>query len=151
MLPPSRLLASVTIFKFSATKEEVKTEMACFLAPMALAIVMTIVQVLTRRSDLSHKLKLTSLNAMLWGGVVILAAEHVFHGEITAFAPYLTAMSSPADTAVMLSEIATIGGSMTLAISFTWIGMLAVTTMMTKRVAFNDQLSRLSKPLTTRA
>jgi uncharacterized membrane protein YqgA involved in biofilm formation len=117
---------------------------------MTLAIIMTIVQLLTRHSDLTHKLKLSSLNAMLWGGVVILAAEHVFHGEITAWAPYLTAMSSPADTAVMLSEIATIGGSMTLAISCTWMGMLAVTALMTKKVAIKDQLSPLSKPMTTR-
>jgi hypothetical protein len=126
-------------------------KMACFLAPMALAIVMTILAVLTRHSGLSHKLKLTTLNAMLWGGVAILAAEHVFHGEITAFAPYLTAMSSPADTAVMLSEIASIGGSMTLAITGTWVGILAVSAMMTRRVQFKDSLSRLSKPMTTRA
>lgn len=124
--------------------------MACFLAPMTLAIIMTAIQLLTRHSDLSQKLKLSALNSMLWGGVVILAAEHVFHGEITAFWPYLTAMSSPADTAIMLSEIATVGGSMTLAISLTWMGMLAVTTLMTKRVAFKDQLSPLSKPMTTR-
>jgi uncharacterized membrane protein YqgA involved in biofilm formation len=124
--------------------------MACFLAPMALAIVMTIVQLLTRHSDLSHKLKLSVLNSMLWGGVVLLAAEHVFHGEITAWAPYLTAMSSPADTAVMLSEIASVGGSMTLAISLSWMGLLAVSTLMTKRVSVTDQLSPLSKPMTTR-
>jgi hypothetical protein len=124
--------------------------MACFLAPMALAIVTTIVQLITRNSDLAHKLKLSLLNTMLWGGVVILAAEHIFHGEITAFAPYLTAMSSPADTAVMLSEIATIGGSMTAAISLTWMGTIAVTALMSKRVATTDQLSPLSKPITTR-
>jgi hypothetical protein len=124
--------------------------MACFLAPMALAIIMTFVQLLTRHSDLSQKLKLTTLNTMLWGGVVILAAEHVFHGEITAFAPYLTAMSSPADTAMMLSEIASIGGAMTAAISLTWVGTLAVTSLMTKRVAVKDALSPLSKPMTTR-
>lgn len=124
--------------------------MACFLAPMALAIVTTIVQLITRNSDLAHKLKLSLLNTMLWGGVVILAAEHIFHGEITAWAPYLTAMSSPADTAVMLSEIATIGGSMTAAISLTWMGTLAVTALMAKRVATTDQLSPLSKPITTR-
>ncbi len=118
---------------------------------MALAIIMTIAQLLTRRSELSHKLKLSALNAMLWGGVAILAAEHVFHGEITAWAPYLTAMSSPADTAVMLSEIASIGGSMTLAISCTWVGMLAVSALMTKRLAVKDALSPLSKPITTRA
>ncbi len=125
--------------------------MACFLAPMTLAIVMTIVQLLTRHSNLSHKLKLSAFNAMLWGGVALLAAEHVFHGEITAFAPYLTAMSSPADTAVMMAEIASIGGAMTLAISGTWMGMLAVTTLMTKRVAVKDRLSPISKPLTARA
>jgi hypothetical protein len=124
--------------------------MACFLAPMALAIVMTIVQALTRHSDIAHKLKLSLLNTMLWGGVALLAAEHVFHGEVTAFAPYLTAMSSPADTAVMLSEIATIGGSMTAAISLTWMGTLAVTALMTRKIAIKDQLSPLSKPLTTR-
>ncbi|MCW4029730.1 MAG: hypothetical protein NWE92_08810 [Candidatus Bathyarchaeota archaeon] len=123
--------------------------MACFLAPMALAIVMTIVQVLTRHSELSHKLKLSALNAMLWGGVVILAAEHVFHGEITAWAPYLTAMSSQADTAVMLSEIASIGGSMTLAISGTWVAMLAVNSLMMKRIAIKDQMSPLSRPIST--
>jgi hypothetical protein len=125
--------------------------MACFLAPMSLAIVLTTLQLLTRHSDLPHRLKLSTYNAMLWGGVALLAAEHVFHGEITAFAPYLTAMSSPADTAVMVSEIVTVGGSMTLAISLTWMGMLAVSTLMTKRVAFKDQLSPLSKPLTARA
>ncbi len=124
--------------------------MACFLAPMALAIVTTIIQLLTRHSDLTHKLKLSVLNSMLWGGVVILAAEHVFHGEITAWAPYLTAMSSPADTAVMLSEIASIGGSMTLAISLSWMGLLAVSTLMTRKLAVTDQLSPLSKPMTTR-
>lgn len=125
--------------------------MACFLLPMAIGIVTTILQLVTRHSGLSEKLKLSWLNAMLWGGVALLAAEHVFHGEITAFAPYLTAMASPADTAVMLAEIASIGGSMSLAMAGTWMGMLAVSTLMTKRVAIKDQLSPLSKPLTTRA
>jgi hypothetical protein len=123
--------------------------MACFLAPMALAIVMTIIQALTRHSDLPRKYRLSALNTMLWGGVAILAAEHVFHGEITAWAPYLTAMSSPADTAIMLSEIASIGGSMTLAITLTWGSMLAVSALMTRRVQFKDGLSRLSKPMAT--
>jgi uncharacterized membrane protein YqgA involved in biofilm formation len=111
---------------------------------------MTIFQVATRHSDLAHKLKLSTLNSLLWGGVILLAAEHVYHGEITAWAPYLTAMSSPADTAVMLSEIATIGGSMTAAISLTWVGTLAVTSMMNKRLAIKNQLSPLSNPITTR-
>jgi hypothetical protein len=59
-------------------------------------------------------------------------------------------MASPADTAVMLAEIASIGGSMTLAISATWMGLLAVNSLMTRRIAIKDQLSPLSKPITTR-
>lgn len=122
--------------------------MACFIVPMVLAIVTTGIQLSAR--GIAQKLKLSLLNSLLWGGVVLLAVEHVWHGEITAWPPYLTAMATPADTAVMLSEVATVGTSMALVISATWLTTLAVTTLMTKRVAFTDELSPLSKPLTTR-
>ena len=46
---------------------------------------------------LSRKLKW--LSYMLWGGVVLLAFEHVWHGEVVPFPPFLTAASNPADTA----------------------------------------------------
>jgi len=65
-------------------------------------------------------------------------------------APFLTAMATPADTAVMLSEMATVGTSMALVVSATWLTTLAITTLMTKRVSVTDELSPLSKPLTTR-
>ena len=121
--------------------------MACFIVPMILAIITTGIQLSAQ--GLSKKLKLGTLNSMLWGGVVLLAAEHIYHGEITAWAPYLTAMSSPADTAVMLSEMATIGTSMAVAISLSWMTMLAVTTFMTKRIAITEQVNPLIKPLST--
>ena len=121
--------------------------MACFIVPMVLAIVTSSIQLSAR--SLAQKLKLSLLNALLWGGVILLAVEHVWHGEITAWPPYLTAMATPADTAVMLSEMATIGTSMAVVISATWLTTLAVTTLMTKRVAVKDEVNPLSKPLTT--
>ncbi|MCW4009213.1 MAG: hypothetical protein NWF05_01145 [Candidatus Bathyarchaeota archaeon] len=121
--------------------------MACFLVPMALAIVTTIIQISAR--GIGKKLKLSVLNGLLWGGVILLAAEHVWHAEITAWPPYLTAMATPADTAVMLSEMASVGTSMAVAISITWATMLAITTLRTNRIAIKDQLSPLSKPMTT--
>lgn len=122
--------------------------MACFIVPMVLAIVTTGIQLSAR--SLAQKLKLSLLNALLWGGVILLAAEHIWHGEVTAWPPYLTAMATPADTAIMLSEMATVGTSMAVAISLTWLTTLAVATLMTKKVSVTDELSPLSKPLTSR-
>ena len=56
--------------------------MACFIVPMVLAIATTSIQLSTH--NLAQKLKLSLLNALLWGGVILLALEHVWHGEITA-------------------------------------------------------------------
>ena len=117
-------------------------------SPNGLAIATTSIQLSTH--NLAQKLKLSLLNALLWGGVILLALEHVWHGEITAWPPYLTAMATPADTAVILSEMTTVGTSMTLAISATWLTTLAITTLRTKRISATDKLSPLSKPLTTR-
>ncbi|MFA5363805.1 MAG: hypothetical protein WC325_01320 [Candidatus Bathyarchaeia archaeon] len=121
--------------------------MACFLVPMVVAIVTTTVQKTSK--SLAEKLKLSILNALLWGGVVLLAVEHVWHGEITPWAPYLTAMSSPADTAVMLSEMATIGTSMAAVITVTWLSTITIAHFMPKIVTIKDNLNPLSKPMTT--
>jgi len=64
--------------------------MACFIVPMVLAIATTGIQLSAR--NLAQKLKLSLLNALLWGGVILLAVEHVWHGEVTPWPPYLTAM-----------------------------------------------------------
>ena len=58
--------------------------------------------------------------AMLWGGVLLLAFEHFWHGEIVPFPPFLAAMSSPEDTAEMLHEIATVGVSMAVIVTAAW-------------------------------
>jgi hypothetical protein len=121
--------------------------MACFIVPMAVAIITTVIQKSSR--SLAEKLKLNVLNALLWGGVILLAVEHVWHGEITAFPPYLTAMATPADTAIMLSEMATIGTSMAAVITLTWLTTLTVMQLMPKIVTIKDNLQPLNKPLTT--
>src|SRR4030043_945475 len=96
--------------------------MACFLVPMALAVILLLVQIfLHNKKDLVAKYKLTTLSLLLWGGVIMLAVEHVAHQEVVPFFPFLTAMETPADIPVMLAEMATIGGSMTAAIVVVWV------------------------------
>ena len=95
--------------------------MACFIAPMSLAIVTTIF-----RKKIPESLKIDWLNIMIWGGVIMLAVEHIAHGEVVLFPPFLTAMQTPAEIPVMLQEMATIGGTMTIAILFIWIVMVTI-------------------------
>jgi len=107
--------------------------MACFLVPMALAIITTLIQKTAK--NLAEKLKLWLLNALLWGGVILLALEHVWHGEVTPWPPFLTAMATPADIPVMLHEMATVGTAMSLVTVTTWGIILAISNYMPKIVA----------------
>jgi len=93
--------------------------MACFAAPAAVGILTTVF-----RKKIPEKYHIKWLNTMLWGGVIGLALEHVAHQEIVSYFPYLTAMASPADTAVMFHEILTVGVGMTVACIAAWIVML---------------------------
>lgn len=98
--------------------------MACFIAPMILAVIMTTIQKSSRK--LSEKLKLWILNVLLWGGVILLALEHAWHGEITPWPPFLTAMTNPMEIPVMLHEVATIGVAMTSVTVAVWALILVV-------------------------
>jgi len=95
--------------------------MACFIAPMSLVIVTTIF-----RKKIPESLKIGWLNVMIWGGVVMLAVEHIAHGEVVLYPPFLTAMQTPAEIPVMLQEMAIVGGTMTIAIVFIWLVMVAI-------------------------
>jgi hypothetical protein len=57
---------------------------------------------------------------MLWGGTILLALEHVWHGEVVPWPPFLTAMANPAEVAPMLREMAIVGVTMALAVTFVW-------------------------------
>jgi len=106
--------------------------MACFLVPGAEAVVTTIVQKTIGR-EIAEKIKLKWLNTMLWGGVILLAIEHVWHGEVSMVPPFLTAMRDPSEVGVMLREMATNGVIMTIAVTLIWVIMVAVSIRMTKR------------------
>lgn len=112
--------------------------MACFLVPMVLAIVTTIIQKTARR--FAEKIKLGVLNTLLWGGVILLAFEHIWHGEVVPWPPFLTAMATPSDIPVMLHEMATIGTAMTVVVVLTWTSMLTITHLMSRMLAAKERI-----------
>lgn len=77
--------------------------------------------------------KLKWLSNLLWGGTALLAFEHVWHGEIVPWFPFLTAVGNPADTAAMLHEMATAGVAMTVLVTAVWAVMLVVVGAMEKK------------------
>ena len=122
--------------------------MACFLVSAAEAAVVTAVAKTEEKKEihesesgkikegdvsipLSRKLKW--LTYMLWGGVAMLAFEHIWHGEVAPWFPFLTAMSNPADAAEMLREIATVGVSMAVLITIIWACMCRIADSIVKR------------------
>lgn len=94
--------------------------MACFTACLAQALVVYGVKktVQTKHKALANKL--TKLIYMLLAGSFLLLIEHIWHGEITLFYPFLTAAKDPEDTKVMIHEILTVGSSMDVAITLSW-------------------------------
>jgi len=90
--------------------------MACYTAPTAVAIATTVF-----RKKFPEKLHIGWFNTMAWGGAIALTVEHVSHGEIVPWPPFITAMSNPADFAAMLGEIASIGVPMTVALTAFWL------------------------------
>ncbi|MGM9662372.1 MAG: hypothetical protein ACI3WR_04700 [Oscillospiraceae bacterium] len=120
--------------------------MACFLVSAAEAAVVTAASKAAEKkagaagSDsyqaeqrIGFVRKLKWLSNMLWGGSVLLAFEHLWHGEIVPWFPFLTAMNSPADTAEMLTEMGTIGVLMAVIITAVWGCMVLVTNAMEKK------------------
>ena len=60
--------------------------------------------------------------------------EHIWHGEVEPWFPFLTAANNPADFGAMLHEMATVGVSRALMVTLEWVAMLIVTSMMTRKV-----------------
>ena len=119
--------------------------MACLLVPAAEAVVTTVVQKAIEKKEkaaaengnqaenqaetsqmTSFSKKLKWLNNMLWGGAALLAFEHIWHGEIVPWFPFLTAASNPEDTAEMLHEMSTVGVTMAILVTLIWGVMVAV-------------------------
>ena len=121
--------------------------MACFLVSTAEAIVVTAAAQAAKNSEMkaeSLKLekkaavetrqekvlpwskKLMILAQLLWGGAFLLCFEHIWHGEVVPWFPFLTAMNDPGDTAEMLHEMSTIGVTMAIIVTVTWAVMMFV-------------------------
>jgi len=79
--------------------------------------------------------KLKWLSNLLWGGSALLAFEHLWHGEIVPFYPFLTAASSPADAMEMLHEMATVGSTMAIVVTAVWVGMVVVSSVLERNSA----------------
>jgi hypothetical protein len=104
---------------------------ACFLVPVGEAIATTVVQKVMEKREkksggerteggLKWSRRLGWLNKLLWGGSILLALEHVWHGEVVPWPPFLTAMNNPGDIAPMLHEMATVGVAMAIAVTVVW-------------------------------
>lgn len=115
--------------------------MACFLVPVTEAIVTTVAtKIIKNREKLSEKeykvsnksfsdkkvpfsRKLSWLNKLLWGGSALLAFEHVWHGEVVPYFPFLTAVKE-GETAGMLQEMGTAGVMMAVLVTLIWLIMI---------------------------
>lgn len=125
--------------------------MACFLVPAAEAIVTTVAAkvIKSREKEESVKISLSDgsvqeatkikfstklgwLNKLLWGGSALLAFEHLWHGEVVPFFPFLTAVKN-GEIAEMLAEMGSAGVAMAVLVTVVWVGMLAVSSVIEER------------------
>ena len=121
--------------------------MACFLVSAAEALVVKGIEKGVEKKEeqaavetaAEHEVKvpwsrkLKWLGHMLWGGVILLAFEHVWHGEVVAWPPFLTAMSDAGATAEMLHEMATVGVCMAALITLVWLGVCKAADVLVRR------------------
>lgn len=129
--------------------------MACFIVPATEAVIVTAAALIVKHtetkraetgvnngiSNAPHEKqgfarRLFWLAGMLWGGVALLAFEHLWHGEITPFFPFLTAATEgAAAVSEMLREMATVGVGMAILVTVVWAVMVAVSYAIEKRPA----------------
>lgn len=106
--------------------------MACVVVPFVEAVGISVAEkVLAKRTveggiarDFVEKIPV--LKNMLYGGSLLLAVEHVYHGEISFIPPFLTAARNPAEIPAMLREMATVGVAMALLTTAVWAGYVAL-------------------------
>lgn len=127
--------------------------MACFLVGGGEAIVATAVRAAVKKNEMKngvidadgHQLtdpavhgicwtrKIGWLMSMLWGAVILLCIEHMWHGEVVPFPPFLTAMNDPSEIPVMLGEMATVGVGMAVLVTVAWLVVCALADVAVKR------------------
>ena len=128
--------------------------MACFLVPTTEAVFTTAIRkgieiktgnIVEKNVD-SEKLpfakKIRWLENMLWGGSALLAFEHVWHGEVVPFFPFLTAASDPESFAEMLGEMSTVGVSMAVLVTLVWGGMVGISSVLENSKKINKEATK---------
>ena len=88
--------------------------------------------------QISFSQKISWLNKMLWGGSALLAFEHLWHGEIAPWFPFLTAMDNQKDMIEMFHEMGTTGVAMAALVTFVWVGMVMISNFMEKEYGNED-------------
>ena len=125
--------------------------MGCFLVPVTEAVVTTVAARVIKSKETKETVNISStdgsveevtkikfstklgwLNKLLWGGSALLAFEHIWHGEVVPFFPFLTTVEN-GETAGMLAEMGSAGVMMSVLVTAVWAGMLAVSAVMEKR------------------
>ena len=124
--------------------------MACLIVPAAEALITTVaVRVLEKKAKKNAVLdegslaeirepfckKLKLLSNLLWGGSALLAFEHLWHGEIEPWFPFLTAAQSPEEAQAMLHEMATVGVTMSAFVTTVWAAIIAFKSIRKRQVA----------------
>ncbi len=106
--------------------------MACFIVPTVEAAALTVAKkhiakkaeaggsTESAQRSLDLVRKLTWLTNLLWGGAVLLAFEHLWHGEVIPFFPFLSALTERSTTQQMLFEMGTVGVGMALLVTVVW-------------------------------
>lgn len=109
--------------------------MACFLVPTSEAIVTTVIKHIADKKGVESPFlkRMNWLNNMLWGGSALLAFEHVWHGEVTPWFPFLTNAASPESASEMFHEMATNGVAMAVLVTLAWIAMVCISISLSKK------------------
>lgn len=110
--------------------------MACFVVPAAEAVIVSIMhkkavkneakikEVQVDHAVIEDKLpmstKLSWLKYLLIGGAMLLMFEHIWHGEVVPWFPFLTAMSAPETAIEALREMAVSGTLMAVLVTVVW-------------------------------
>ena len=106
--------------------------MACFIVPTVEAVAVTAAKTQIARKakngaspesaerSLNLVRKLTWLTNLLWGGALLLAFEHLWHGEVIPYFPFLSALTERSTTQQMLFEMGTVGVGMALLVTAVW-------------------------------
>ena len=134
--------------------------MACFLVPAAEAVVTTIITKIVKSKEKEEKVKVSFssgiiedttkikfstklgwLNKLLLGGSALLAFEHIWHGEVVPFFPFLTAIKT-GETADMLAEMSSAGVIMAILVTSVWVCMLFVSNIIENRAICEVKLNK---------